>query len=328
MKYIFIILFFLLSINLYAQGGLKTKKFDYDIKRLESIGDDCWVHIVFRSDSQSVVMFSKNGKDFSGYLFNFIGEYKKVKTEFWTHLEPRRIVYEKIELNNAQCSKMGSQLLREKFYDIPSDTAIEDWDFAWLHCVDFYFKFKIDTTVSEMKYRCAIMQHDSVAYAKQIKETYDSLVSVLGLISKYSDFKIRQKKGRTYGSGYSTVYFKTNRELKKWESEKPKREYLYSIKDSLSEIVEDRLNKIFKNPKEAESLDFYRLTFSKTGKLKKVVPTFPPKNDEYKKVVKLIKAKVKKINLSPIDPKYEFTRIIYYNDDKRVVRVSDDTNYH
>ena len=329
MKYTIFILALLVNINLFSQNNLLTSNLDFDFDQSIIKDSESKIHIRFIKDCQIVDLQSNNGTDFTGSLINKIVELKKVKTDYGKDLEPHRYIYEIISLNEKASSKIGSQLLAEKVFKIPTDTLIKDWNFNWLDCGSIYFYFKIDNTVNSTEYTCPWSQNDSVIYVNEIKITYDSITSILELKNEFSVFKNKLKKGKSYSNGFWIMYVMTNKQSKRWEDSKPQRDYLYSIKDTITNYLKIKLNESIKNPTDLDCFDEYYLTFNKKGKLKKVSVTetdFDRESRmEFKKCKKFIKATFKEITIDFVVLKYEFTRKIGIWNNK--VNVSDPTRY-
>ena len=329
MKFTIFIFAIILNINLFSQNNLLTSDLDFDFNKSIIQNSESRIHIRFVKDCQLVDLQSNYRVYFTGTLTNHIIELKKIKTDYGKDLESDNYIYEIIRLDVNACSKIGFQLLTEKVPEIPTDTLIKDWDFNWLDCGSIEFDFKIDSSFNLTKFTCPWSQNDSVLYVKQIKRTYDSIVSILDLKSKYSDFKNKLEKGKYYSNGFWTTYVMTDRQSKRWEDNKPQRGYLFSIKDTITNYLEIKLNLSIKNPTDLDCFDVYYLTFTKHGELKKVSVAdtdFDRESRmEFKKCKQLIKATFKDITIDFVDPKYEFTRKIGFLNNK--VKVSDPTRY-
>ncbi len=329
MKYTIFIFAIILNINLFSQNNLLTSDLDFDFNQSIIQNSESRIHIRFIKDCQIVDLQSNNGRDFTGTLINKIIELKKVKTDYGKDLGSDKYVYEILKLKDKSVSKIGTLLLAEKVFDIPTDTLIIDWNFNWLDCGSIYFNFKIDNSFSSTEYTCPWNQDDSVIYVKKVKNTYDNITAILDLKSKFSDFKNKLEKGKYYSNGFWTTYVMTDKQSKRWEDNKPQRDYLYSIKDTISNYLNIRLNELIKNPADLDCFDEYYLIFAKNGELKKVsvVETDFDRESkkEFKKCKRFIQTTFEKIKIDFVDPKYEFTRKIGFWNDK--VNVYDPTRY-
>ena len=164
---------------------------------------------------------------------------------------------------------------------------------------------------------------------RKIKNTYDSITAILDLKSLFSDFKNKLEKGKYYSNGFWTAYIMTDKQSKRWEDSKPQRDYLNSIKDTITGYLNFRLNELIENPADIDCFDEYYLLFTKNGELKKVsiIETGLDRESkrEYKKCKRIIQTTFKKIKIDFVDPKYEFTRKIGFRNDK--INVYDPTRY-
>ncbi len=314
---------------MFSQNNLLTSDLDFDFNQSIIQKSESRIHIRFIKDCQIVDLQSNNGIDFTGTLINNIIELKKVKTDYGKDLDPDKYVYEIINLKEKLSSKIGIQLLAEKVFEIPTDTLIKDWSFNWLDCGSIYFNFRIDNSFSQTEYTCPWNQNDSVIYVKDIKNTYDSITTIFDLKSKFSDFKNKLEKGKYYSNGFWTTYIMTDKQSKRWEDNKPQRDYLYSIKDTITNYLNIRLNELIKNTSDLDCFDEYYLIFTKNGELKKVSVADTDfdreSKKEFKKCKRFIQATFEKIKLDFVDPKYEFTRKIGFWNNK--VNVYDPTKY-
>lgn len=329
MKYPIFILATLLSINLFSQNNLLTSNLDFDFNQSIIQNSESKIHIRFIKDCQIVDLQSNNGRDFTGTLINKIIELKKIKTDYGKDFGPDKYIYEKLELNDKSVSKIGHQLLAEKIFEIPTDTLIKGWNFNWLDCGSIYFNFKIDNSFTSTEYTCPWSQNDSVIYVEKVKNSFDSIMAILDLKSKFSDFKNKLEKGKYYSNGFWTMYIMTDKQSKKWEDSKPQRDYLYSIKDTITNFLKIRLNEIIKKPEDLDCFDEYYLNFTKKGELKTVsiieTDLGRESKKEFKKCKRIIQAAFEKIKIDFVDPKYEFTRKIEFWNDK--INVYDPTRY-
>ena len=329
MKYTIFILAILLNINLFSQNRLLTSDLDFDFNQSIIQNSESRIHIRFIKDCQIVDLQSNNGKDFTGTLINKLIELKKVKTDYGKDLDSNKYVYEILQLDDKSVSEIGTFLLSEKVFEIPTDTLIKEWNFNWLDCGSISFNFKIDNSFNSTEYTCPWNQNDSVIYVKKIKNSYDSIMAILDLKSKFSDFKNKLEKGKYYSNGFWTTYIMTDKQSKRWEDSKPQRDYLYSIKDTITNFLKIRLNEIIKNPEDLDCFDEYYLTFTKKGELKKVSianTDFDRESKiEFKKCKHFIQTAFEEIEIDFVDPKYEFTRKIGFLNDK--INVYDPTRY-
>lgn len=287
-------------------------------------------HFRYVKYGQIVELRSENGIEFSGQLINEITESKPIKTEYGSDSKPTNYVFEFVELDKINSSKIGQLILNEKIYQIPTDTLIDNWNFNWLHCGSINFYYKTENNISSKTYTCPWNQNDTIKKAKSIKNIDNKLNEVFKLKEKYSEFTSKLEKGKSYSKdGYIQMYLMTEKESQGWKNGKPIRDYKKSIKDTIDNYLEFKLNKLIPNSTELNCYDDYSLTFSKKGKLKKmkVDMGFWEKlsDKEYKKCKRILKKVFKEIKIEFVDPKYEFYRELSFG--KKGIYIYDPTVY-
>ena len=270
-------------------------------------------HFRYVKYGQIIELKSDNGIDFSGQLINEITESKPIKTEYGNDSKPINYVFEFVELDKINSSKIGQLILKEKIYQIPTDTLINNWNFNWLHCSSINLYYKTKNSINAKIYTCPWNQNDTIKKAKSIKEIDNKLNEIFKLKERYSEFTSKLEKGKSYSNdGYRQMYIMTEKESQGWKNGKPIRDYKKSIKDTIDNYLEFKLNELIPNSTELNCYDDYSLTFSKNGKLKnmKVDMEFWERlsDKDYKKCKRILKKTFQKIRIDFVDPKYEFYR--------------------
>ena len=155
---------------------------------------------------------------------------------------------------------------------------------------------------------------------------YDTIGQMLDLQTKYSEFKSKLKKGKTYSkNGFVMMYIKTDRQSLAYQKNKPQREYLKSIKDTIDIYLKSEIAKQKIQLDEIDCFEDYHLVFNKNGKLRKleVADYDKPKlsdglyfyfedKREIRKCKKLIKRIFKEIDLSSFNLKYTICRALSF----------------
>ena len=134
------------------------------------------------------------------------------------------------------------------------------------------------------------------------------------------------------------TYIMTEKQEEAWKKDKPRRDYLKSIKDTIDNYINFKLDSLqaTSNLMKFSCFDSYHLTFSKNGKLKKIW-TSPEDNMkigdglsfyiedklEIWKCRKKIKKIFKLINLKSFHLRYELYRTFYFD----IGTITDDTIY-
>ncbi|WP_152286654.1 hypothetical protein [Flavicella marina] len=293
----------------YSQEELN--EYYFGLKRIKN--SKVKYHFRFVQYGQIVDLESNNGIEFSGKLINEITESKPIKTDYGNDSEPTNYVFQLVELEKEKSTKIGQLILKEELYQIPTDTLINNWNFNWLHCGSIEFNYKTENNLNTAIYTCPWNQNDTINEVKPIKTILSQMNEVLLLKEKYSEFTSRLEKGKFYSKdGYMQMYIMTEKECQGWRKGKPIRDYKKSIKDTIDNYLEQKLNELIPNSTELNCYDNYNLTFSKKGKLKsmKVDMGFWERlsDKDYKKCKRILKKAFREIKLDFIDPKYEFTR--------------------
>ncbi|MEN3322306.1 hypothetical protein VP395_01075 [Mariniflexile soesokkakense] len=270
-------------------------------------------HFRYVQYGQIIDLKSNNGIEFSGELINEITESKTIKTDYGNDGEPTNYVFQLVELEKEKSSKIGQLILKEKIYQIPTDTLIKNWNFNWLHCGNIEFYCKTENNITSKIYTCPWNQNDRINEVQPIKDILHNLNEVFQLKEKYSEFINKLEKGKSYSKdGYMQMYIMTQKESESWRNGKPIRDYKKSIKDTINNYLELKLNELIPNSTELNCYDDYSLTFSKNGKLKrmKVDMGFWERlsDKDYKKCKGILKKVIREIKIDFVDPKYEFSR--------------------
>ena len=270
-------------------------------------------HFRFIQYGQIIDLESNNGIEFSGKLINEITESKPIKTEDGNDNEPTNYVFELVELEKGSSTKIGQLILKEKLHQIPTDTLINNWNFNWLHCGSIEFNYKTENKFNTTIYTCPWNQNDTINGVKSIKNILSQMNEVLQLKENYSEFTSKLEKGKSYSKdGYMQMYLMTEKESQGWRDGKPIRDYKKSIKDTIDNYLEQKLNKLIPNSAQLNCYDDYNLTFSKKGKLKsmKVDMGFWERlsDKDYRKCKRILKKAFREIKIDFVDPKYEFSR--------------------
>ena len=270
-------------------------------------------HFRYEKSSQIIDLYSDNGIDFKGQIINIIQENKTVKTDYGKDSRAFNYLFERKEISNSEATKAGQLILSEKSYYIPTDSLINNWSFGWTDCGAITFDYKVKTSFHHKSYTCAKNQKDSLDFVIKIKKTTDSLQGILDLKKAYDNFKSRLPKGKSYTiDGWINMYIMTDKQSEGWRNGKPIRDYKKSIKDTIDNYLEFKLNELIPNSTELNCYDDYSLTFSKKGKLKnmKVDMGFWERlsDKDYKKCKRILKKAFREIKIDFVDPKYEFSR--------------------
>lgn len=287
-------------------------------------------HFRYKKSNQIIDLQSENGINFKGQIINLIQENKEVKTDYGKDSRAFNYIFERKEIPSSEASKAGQLILNQKSYSIPTDSLINNWSFSWMDCGAIKFDYKVKTNFYQKTYTCARNQKDSLEFVIEIKKLTDSLSQILELKKSYDDFNSRLPKGKYYTiGGWIIMYIMTEKQSEGWRNGKPIRDYKKSIKDTIDNYLELKLNELIPNSTELNCYDDYSLTFSKKGKLKsmKVNMGFLERmfDNDYKKCRRILKKAFRKIKIDFIDPKYEFYRNLRFG--QKEIYIYDPTVY-
>ena len=333
------------SLNLFSQDSLTRKnlnedigstyltefnqaQFYFDLLPLEN--SEYGFHFRYIKSGQIIDLYSKDNLTFSGLIVNFIQETKQVKTEYGYNSEPINYVFNKVKIADTSATKLGKYILKEKTNEIPTDSLISEWNFNWLDCGAIKFKYKIGDKISNRTYTCAQNQNDSIAYVVDIKKLKDMLSNDLELKSSFDSFTDKLPKGASYKiDGWITMFKLSEKQIKWREKNKPMRDYLKTVKDTIDNYLEFELNRLIPNSTELDCFDDYRLTFNKKGRLKrmKVDMGFWERmfDKDYQKCRRILKKAFREIKVDFIDPKYVFYRDLSFGG--KEIYITDPTLY-
>ncbi len=309
---------------------------------LDSLNSSSWeYHLRFEKSGQIVDLYSQDGIEFKGQILNhiqeeIIGEKKGDNRDSTSY----NYLYLIEEIQDDLASKTGQLLINENTYTIPTDSLIENWNFDSLHCTSLQFDYKIKTKYYSKAYACLKNQKDSVDFVIDIKNIESKLITTLKIGESHRNFLDSLPKGKYYLiDGWISMYTMTNEEKQFWKMDKPRRDYLKSIKDSLDNFIEIELNKQEKIIKDIDCFEDYRLIFNEKGKLVKVkvAQYYKPKlsdgfayyiedSREIRKCKKIIKKVFREINLSSFNLKYKVNRTLSF-DLNGEIDLRDDTVY-
>lgn len=302
--------------------------FYFDLLPLENSAYN--FHFRYIKSGQIIDLYSKDKLSFSGQIINFIQETKEVKTEYRYNAEPINYVFNKLQIADTSATKLGKYILKEKTNEIPTDSLISKWNFNWLDCGAIKFKYKLVDKISNQTYTCAQNQNDSIAYVVDIKNLKDMLSNDLELKSSFDNFTNELPKGASYKiDGWITMFKLSEKQLEWREKNKPMRDYLKTVKDTIDNYLEFELNRLIPNSAELDCFDDYRLTFNKNGRLKsmKVDMGFWERmfDKDYQKCRRILKKAFRKIKIDFIDPKYVFYRDLSFGG--KEIYITDPTLY-
>lgn len=324
----FILFIILIAFNLFGQNGLRKIDINESYKLNESSSDDFVkyyfrlidlknsdykTHLRYLKNSQIIDIYSNDDITFEGEVLNYITEQKNIKVNNYNTKTPNKYVYEILKLDKKTASAIGNYILKSNIQEIPNYTEIKNWNRNWLDCNSISFVLKIKSQISEKEFTCPSQQNDSIKYVKSLKEFYNKIDNNDSIKNRFDEFKNRLEKGKTYSNGFVQMYLFTSKESELWNASIPKREYLKSIKDTITNFLDVKVSELLINTDDIDCFEDYHLFYSEKGKLINV--KIQGKLDkEERKCIKLIKKRLKSIKIDFVEPKYSFERVLsFYN---------------
>lgn len=301
-------------------------------------------HIRISLTGQIVDIFSNDGENYEGVLTNIITEYsyRKVKGQEYEESIENQEVFQKIGMDKAKVKYVFDSLITSRQLEIPTDSLIPNWNTYFLHCGSIHFQYKIDGHFKTQKYFCPWSQNDTVAYKSIIVGNYNLIKTTFNIDSLYKQFENELPKGKSYSrDGYRMMYKMTDKESENWAKSKPRRDYLKSIKDTVDNYIDLRLNNQEIELDNIDCFESYQLVFGTNGKLKKVdvveydkpklrnslgLGDFLEDKREIRKCKKKINEIFSEINLSFLNLEHEIYRTFSFDHNEKF-QLRDNTMY-
>lgn len=300
-------------------------------------------HIRFSSSTQIVDLYKTDKQGYEGMLTNTITEYRYEKNEDdeFAHSVPAREVFEHVFLDTTLVKAVIEKLVATGQPEVPTDSLIPGWSRYVLHCNGFSFEYKINGVYSAQDFICPWGQKDTIPYKKVITSNIDFIYKTLRLDTLYKSFEIKLPPGKIYSSnGYTMMYINTEQQMKYWAESKPRRDYTYSVKDSVDNYLNKQLALYGPDSVSFDCYFAFSITFGKNGKLKRYSIHsderirlsdygFADYFDE-KRTCRKCKAEIRRIfrrtNLGFINGGYEIYRTIQFSYGDRIELI-DETIY-
>jgi len=330
MKYILFILTILTFSSIYGQTGLTSYSADLpaqdslEVALIDIEKSDYVFYFRLLLSGQTIEIYSQDNETFDGIIINSIKEYNQIKIEGDYRTKATKLYTDKVLIESSKATSLAHQIIESGQFSIPTDTLIETWTRWYLHCGSLKFELKNYKKYFEQSFHCPWSQPDSVEFKDVILSNYYLLKQELKLDSIYQNFWSQLPKGKTYSrSGYGMTYIMTDEQEAAWKKDKPRRDYLKSIKDTVDNYLKMRLKEIQTTSDLTISPCYSaHLTIGRNGKLKKIRTNRDMKLSdglswyiedliEDRRCKKAIKRIFKKINLSSFDLEYDVYRTFY-----------------
>lgn len=346
MKNILVILTILTFNSVYGQTGLTSYSADLpmrdslEVALIDIEKSNFTFYFRLLLSGQTVEIYSQDNETYEGNIINSIKEYNDIKFGNEYRTQATKLYTEKVHIESSTASSVAQQIISSGQLSIPTDTLIEKWKRWYLHCGSLNFEIKYSGKYFEQSFHCPWRQPDFVEFKAMILSNYDLLKRELKLDSIYHNFWSQLPKGKTYSrNGYGMTYIMTDEQEANWNKDKPRRDYLKSIRDTIDSYLRAELQKQQFKLDEIHCFEDYRLTFNEDGKLwkLKVSDYNKPKlidglnwyledKREIRKCKKLIKNAFKEIDLSLFKLEYKVYRTLSFRLEGEI-QLRDDTIY-
>lgn len=289
---------------------------------------------------QVVDLFSVDNQVYHGTITNSTKSYEDVEKDNIHHTMATKLYTSKVDIDSTLASSIAHQIIASGQLSIPTDTLIDSWTRWYLHCGSLNFEFKQDNEYVEQSFHCPWNQPDTVAFKEIIISNYNLLHQTLQLDSVYQNFLFQLPKGQTYSmDGYRMIYLMTVEQEEARKKDKPRRDYLASIKDTIDSYLRMKLEGQHINDDDVSCFDDYYLTFKENGKLWKLevsdygkprlfdgIGWYLEDKKEFRQCKRRIKKMFKEIDLSSFHLQYKLYRTISFGFEGEV-ELRDDTIY-
>jgi hypothetical protein len=231
------------------------------------------LHCRIRYTNQIIDIYQAEDSTYHGKLINEItGEdSQKNKDPDETQQINKHYIFDKIELDPMKAGIVLRTLIASGQHDIPIDTLVKTWKHNFLHCDGYRYEFFVEGKYSLQTFHCPLGQDDSAAYKQLIIANHQFVKEELQLDSLYEIFLGNLPRGRTYSrNGYIMIYLPTAKQTKLWQQRQPQRDFMRSVKDTIDSYLNTLLADQTLTDHKIACFENYRLTFGKSGRLKKI----------------------------------------------------------
>jgi hypothetical protein len=304
--------------NFTWKNSSKSQRDSFYFSLIDLRKTNCSTHYRISSNKQKVDIFSIDNVNFQGFVLNYIVE--KKETDLGEY-QSTKYYFQLIPLDTLISKRIAHKIAVSNLCQIPNDKLIKGWNLDYLHCNNLEFEFWQNHKYISTEYNCLYAQNDTISYKLIIEENINFIENEIKLKQLYDSFKLDLPKGKRYSSDdYRILYIPTNKQNRKYARDKPNRDYMDQVNDTLNKYLGDTLTKIFLTKGEFGcSYVYFQLNFSKNNKIKNVETQFIKKSketEEEKKCRNEILLALRKIQFDFIKPKSDYWKEFYYSNGK------------
>ena len=246
-----------LNSNYSWRNSTKTQRDSFYFSLIDVSKTNYTTHYRISSNKQIVDIFSNDNINFQGRLLNYIIEKKEIDLGEY---ESIKYYFQYITLDSLIAKSIANKFATTNLDKIPTGKLIKGWNHDYLHCYNLKFEFCQNQIYASNEYYCLHAQNDTISFKLIIEQNIDSLRNQLKLEQLYDSFKLDLPKGKSYSfDDYRILYIPTKKEVRESQRDKPNREYMSQVNDTLNKFLSDTLTKIFltKGGFECSYLYFY-----------------------------------------------------------------------
>lgn len=278
MRYIIVSLILFTSNFIFGQVGLTSYPIDIslddtlEVKLIDIKNSKYKYYYRLLLNGQTIDLFSFDKKVFHCEITNSIKQYNQVKIEDEYYNKATKLFSEKVIIDSTTSTLVANKIFKSNQNLIPTDSLIKSWTGYYIHCSSLRFEIKAENIYIKQSFHCPWSQPDTVEFKDIILANYDLLKTELKLDSVYNVFFSKLPNGKTYSrNGYGMTYVFTEKQEESWKLDKPRRDYLKSIKDTIDNFLKAKLIVIqSESDSIIEPCYSAHLEFNTNGKLKKI----------------------------------------------------------
>ena len=346
MRSVLILIVLLISLNVNSQESLKSVEIDPEYIwgnseywerdsvyfNLPSVKNSTYEsHFRIYLDSYLIDLFSNNETTYSGIITTKITQLKPQKNEWGESWVDDRIYFNQVKIKDSLATNLALSIIESGQPKARTESFLDYWKTRFLHCSSIQFHFKIGDYFRPQHYSCPWGQDTTKSEVITVLNVYNEISEKLELGKLFDELKSELPRGRTYSNdGYRLLYLMTDKELKAWEKNAPRRDYLDSVKDTTISYLKSYLSEKSELNTDVECFETFSLKIGKDGYLNDISVLHydkPKLRDGFKerKRVKncerMLSKIFSKIDLSTFELEYPLVRTIRFSyDDKILVR--------
>lgn len=272
------------------------------------------IHFRFWSNGQAIDIWTKDYKEFKGSLTNYADAYESENIKKQKK-KPSKTFFNQVSIDTS-AARQSFELIKFIF-KLPTDDSIKGWK-QGCDGITYLFEISTPTYYAFKNYWTPTAQDSTLIEARQIQTFVDKIAAKLNLHQEYEKFFASLKPGSYSNGSIVITTILTKKQAEKWDRQRPNREYMETINDTLNNYLCDTLTKIFETNGEFTVSNELFLKFSPRNRLKRIrtEEDFYGLSDrmDYYKCKRKIRKAFRKIHFDFVKSKVSYWReFSYYN---------------